>query len=275
MIDPACVHDAVVVGCGPAGAHCAQRLRRSGIDVLVFDPEPGGWPQRLDLPDESSGRLARAVLLEACAEEMDRAIRSRVLSVRPGCGVSPWVVEHQSGVVGARSVVVATGLLPRSGGIKESARVVVGPLARSATLSYGGRRVALVGGGDNAYEFALIARSAGAREAVIFERTCRASAEFQRRVAQESGVSRKKVGGIPSIVDSGDAVLVNGEPFDLCLVLIGFEANTPFLKKAHASRSGLFWAGDLEPQLLPRFHLAVRSGINAPARVIRFLRGGN
>jgi len=155
-------HAVAVIGAGPAGIATAIQLLRSGVRPLHLDGgDPGGllWEAHRveNYPGFPSGiagpRLARRFLrhLRAVGGEV-RAERVETLSFEAGFHLTTAEGTHN-----AETVVIATGTRPCPfDSIKiptEALGLVhrhVWPLRRMR-----GRRVAVVGAGDAAYDYAL------------------------------------------------------------------------------------------------------------------------
>lgn len=175
--------DVVVVGAGPAGVAATVQLVRQGLRPVVFERgEVGGmvWNARLienypGFPDGVGGPdMAR--LLE---QELDRvgvrAVKEDVLSLDYADGL--FVAETAARTVAARAAVVASGTMPRTLNEIELAPELTAGAAAGASAEVSpdappdaparvlrdvyplwrvsGARVAVVGAGDAAYDYAL------------------------------------------------------------------------------------------------------------------------
>jgi thioredoxin reductase len=124
----------------------------------------------------------------------------------------------------ARYVVIATGVKARgldSEGDKAAAAnvapgVLIGPGAHIVAQQFDSRRIAVLGGGDNAFENALYAQERGASTVDVYARTLRAQRQFVRRFPPANIL----LGDYQ--VDVG-ARCVNGRQYDLILVFYGWE----------------------------------------------------
>lgn len=254
-----------IVGAGPAGLACAKTLGDRGITFALFDPRPGGWPADGFVLVET-GESAIDLLRRDYEREIALCTRLRANSVvHRG---REWRLRCEDGsLLAADTVVIATGLQVRSGGFVDSPRIIVGPTPRAFSADYAGHRVAILGGGDNAFEYASIALERGADRATIFARGIRATAGLRARA---KALGAEVFGGASTLVaERGDAVLVDGVEFDLCLVMFGFAPRGPVIK---GRRGRLHFAGDIANPGHPRFCAALQSG-EAVAREIAGKRG--
>jgi len=202
-------HRVAIVGAGPAGLACADRLARAGIQAHVFDryPEIGGLlsfgipPFKLDqqviatrrgvleamgvhfhLGTEVDTPLARELLRDHAALFIGTGAYTAVDGGLPG--------QTLSGVHSALPFLIANG------------RRVLGhavSAAEEAMLRLSGRRVLVLGGGDTAMDCVRTAIRLGAEEV-----TC----AYRRDEADMPG-SRREVGNAR---DEGVRFLFNRQP---------------------------------------------------------------
>ena len=161
----------LVVGAGPCGLSAAYHLRRLGHEVTVVDSDrrPGGM-MHAGIP---AYRLPRDVLFA----EIDRVLAMGV-DLRLGTAVDDVEKARQAGGYDAALVAVGAQVshhteIPAG----DSARVL-DALGLLRSVAAGdppqlGRRVAVYGGGDTAFDAARTARRLGATDAVIVYRRTR------------------------------------------------------------------------------------------------------
>ena len=230
---------ALVIGAGPAGLRVAHGLHSQGLSATLVDSEAPGGTLNLGLsfdyidPDSGATTTAGALkeqLLAPWGRFGPPMLQDRVLEARWDSRARVWglrLENHPRRI--APWLVLATGVVPRSAGIKPSSRVYVGPAKSVYERRVAGERIAILGGGDNAFEFACHAMERGA-SIRMFLRKPRAQAKF---------VDQVKSGDVfpPATIvsDRGDSVVVNGERFDACFVFYGFEGS-PFPLVADGKR---------------------------------------
>lgn len=151
-------------------------------------------------------------------------------------------VSTDSGLVfKGRHVVLATGTRARGLFDMEAEAatdwgrpfpgVLVGPGDHVVAQRFQGKRVAVLGGGDNGFENALYALEHGATEVHIYARTVRAQQQFVRRMPAGSVM----LGDYE--VDPGERT-VNGLGYDLVLVFYGWEPRVGFADGLGLARTG-------------------------------------
>lgn len=263
------IWDCVVIGAGPAGLAAAQALDQAGASFIIVDPSPGGWPAALQWVAPGEQAPAWQSLKAAYDKELKRVWQKVATHVEPDAS-GALAVHCSAGRIAAKAVIVAAGSRPRDLGLKESARIIIGPLQRAWAQDYQGRSVAIVGGGDNAFEYALIAAGRLAAKVDIWVRGIRAKPEFQAKAAQ-LGVTIRPACDPRHIVDTFRAVMIGPHQYDLCLVMAGFERKT--LPAIDHSASGWVWlAGDFAANASLSLQSAQQSGRAAAEQVLEALQ---
>lgn len=130
-----------------------------------------------------------------------------------------WTVTLASGQrLRAPCLVLAGGVSPKTGGLRARASLLIGPGTQVANTNFEGARVAILGGGDSAFENYRFVTERGAREVHVYARALRARAQLLESVPPEA----VRLGEF--LFDDARST-VNGEPYDQVLVLFGYEAN--------------------------------------------------
>jgi len=173
-VDPAKVHDVVIVGAGPAGLAAAVYGASEGLDVVVLETEaPGGQAgassrieNYLGFPNGISGQsLAGRAYTQAQKFGAQMIVASPARRLR--CESLAYVVEAEDGAAFAgRTVIIATGASYRKLAVADLRRfegvgVYYGATAMEAQLCRDEEAV-VVGGGNSA-----------GQAAVFLARTCR------------------------------------------------------------------------------------------------------
>lgn len=228
------VFDAIIIGGGPAGVSCAVWLARLGFLPLLLEAEAhvGGLCRLNPFYDEWNAALpgvAGAQVADNLALSLEQAgapVRLSYRVERVKLAGRTFAVAREGGgdILHARHVVLATGVKARTlpeladGSVTEhdAACVLVGPGEDIVAYDFQRKRVAILGGGDNAFENALFAINQGALSVRIYARTIRAQQQFVRQMAA-------------SDIFLGDyqvdvaARTVNGQSYDVILVFYGWE----------------------------------------------------
>ena len=203
----------VIVGAGPAGIAAALLARGAGLDLRLVEAraETGGqlhrtWSQLRGVTDHegdgvSYAAVLRARLLEAgVAPETSLEIAGLA---RRGAGLE--LALAGGGTIGARAVLIATGLRPRTLDVPGERELTGRGVSISATRDrerFAGRAVAVVGGGDAAFENALLLAAAGCAVTLVVRGAPRAREEFRTQVAATRRIT---------LLEGTEVVAIRGE----------------------------------------------------------------
>lgn len=185
------IRDLAIVGAGPAGISAALWARSLDLDAVVLEraDRAGGQLHLIHFRlrnvagatgltgAELAGRLA------ASDPPLDLRHRAEVMGLEP----DPLALRlGDGGRVETRAVLVASGARRRPLEATGAARLEGRGVSYSATADrerFAGRDMVVVGGGDAAYENALILADAGCRVTLVARGRSRARPEFRARVA--------------------------------------------------------------------------------------------
>lgn len=217
---------ALVIGGGPAGGACAIWLKKLGVEVVLLEAAGRMGGLQLSSPYENlwapgiQGKTGQGMAadLESHARDVGVDIRLEcpALMVAPG-----WRVTTPAGELTAPYLVIATGTRPRTGPFTPSATVAIGPGTPMESMAVDGRRVAILGGGDNAFDQARFVRDRGGQVTIFTRTPPRAQSLVQAMIPEVRVVTG------PYAADQA-AMTVNGETFDVFGVMYGFEAVLPW-----------------------------------------------
>jgi thioredoxin reductase (NADPH) len=224
--------DAIILGGGPAGASCALWLKQTGHEPVIIEKRSalGGLQNDSPYPNNWIAGIIGMTGIDY-ARAIDRQVRDagvsrfcevgdcRILQSANGFAAQ-WIRNGSHFSVKAPRLVIATGVVAKTGGLKATPRIIIGPGIGVEAADLAGKRVAILGGGDNAFENYSFVRRAGAREIKLFARTVRARRSFVESVP----ITDVRTG--PYEADA-EKMTVNGEAFDFFIVLYGWQPNIP------------------------------------------------
>jgi len=238
-------YDALIVGGGPAGASCAIWLARLGLAPLLVEAgrQPGGLSHDNPFADDWIAVLP-GVTGQQVAANIARSVQAAGVPARLGTAArrvrragAGFELDLDTGgtatTVRGRALVIASGVrargLPGHPADASWPGVFVGPGSSIVAHDYTGLSVAVLGGGDNAYENFVYVRNRGARSVHLYARSVRAQQQWVAR----AGTQGVRVG--PYRVDPA-ARTVDGRSYDLILVFYGWEPQAAFADSLHLQR---------------------------------------
>lgn len=284
----------VVIGAGPAGLAAGMQLSRSGVDVLLYEKKRvGGLLWNANLVENYPGfprgvrgpKLVR--LMEQQAQNLGvRICLEEVKALFYHHGL--FRLESENSDCRAQIVVLATGTRPRRlpmvealQGTPQRTYYEVAPL-----LEVRGCRVAVVGAGDAAFDYALnLARH---NQVVIFNRSRRTRCLplLQQRAAVQPAISYHDETRVTQVLHLGEALQVTTqspagsqtESYDYLLAAIGREPEQSvmqtILKEETQALEGeglLYRIGDLCSGITRQTAIAVGQGLRAAMQIQRKL----
>ena len=273
--------EAIILGGGPAGLAAAIWLTRLGVDAVLLERAGalGGLQRRspyenLWIPGvqgKTGQDVARALADHAAAAGVPTGLNHTAPVSHDGL--------YRTGAFEAPYLVIATGATPRAGRFSPSATVAIGPGEPMEALDVSNRRVAILGGGDNAFDQARFVRDRGGRVTV-----------FSRGEPRAQTLLRAMIPDVRIVIGPYEArqraMTVNDEAFDAFGVMYGFEAVVPEGLKprrrhgyiqvnrlGETSLPGVYACGEITDYWHPCVTTAAAHGIQVAKQISLRLRG--
>ena len=218
--------DVIIIGGGPAGLSCAIWLKKLGVQAVVLEASDQAGGLQTRSPYENlwipgvQGRTGQEVAASLAAHADAVGVEVRVNAPALWVSEDGLAVQTDAGFLFAPYLVLATGSKPRAGGFQPAPHVAIGPGLPMEALEVKGRKVAILGGGDNAFDQARFVRDRGG-EATIFSRAAPSAQKLLQAMIPDVRVVTCDYTADQS------AMAVNGELFDAFGVMYGFEAVVP------------------------------------------------
>lgn len=268
-----------IIGGGPAGMSCALWLKNYGLHPVVIErnaalggmalgnPYPNPW--LLGWPGATSREAAEAFarhIGQAGIEVWFNALPERI--VRTGEGFALDLTgDEVPHTLSCRALVIATGTefrgadwldrVPNARRLAAQDRVDIGPVAIGETPPPPGTHVALIGGGDNAFDVANILLQRGVRATIVMRAmTPQAQPRLVAKVGTHVHGGRAAVLAgrtVDALSDDGGRIglqLDDGTSLeaDRVVLLFGYRPNTrePWLNELELQRdaAGYLWVDD-------------------------------
>lgn len=280
--------DFVIIGGGPAGMSAALVATGNGVDTLLLEgaDQLGGQVLRqIDdpVPDLlghfpiSGPALVKKFVAHLQQQQVEYRTGIRVLRVaRQPAHLA--LNTGEGGEILARRVLLATGATPRTLKVPGEHLAEAGS-ARKQIERFRGKRVIIVGGGDEAAETAVRLAKAGAQVQMLLRSRLRARQRFRSRLLETPGIeilAGEQVAELEGKEHLEAVRLISGKllPAQACFIRIGVEVQLPEMlppparhpdgrvvvdEVGRTSVRGIFAAGDITvpPQ---RRYIAVAIG---------------
>jgi thioredoxin reductase len=289
-------HDALIIGGGPAGCSCALWLKQLGHAPLIIEQrgQLGGLQNDKEFPNKwvaglraTTGiQLAEQMHAQMIELEVPLLLGARVTTVQRTQGGFQVSVEteKESTSRAAPYVIVASGVKPQSAGLRPTDTVLIGPGTHVDTYDFVGKSVAILGGGDNAFDYHPFIEQRGAKSVHTYARGIRAGRKFTSLVSpQNVFVGNHSV--------NQDAHSVNGRVYDCLVVLCGWAPNSGVVaplgvrlrdggficvdERCETSVPGVFAIGEVAQRLPPCCVTSMADGVSAATEVQRRLEAGS
>lgn len=295
--------DVVIIGGGVAGLSTALWCDELGLSALILEEKKELGGQLLWVHNEiknypgreaKNGRELRDAFLEQIGKRgFERRLEARIAEIELA---KKEIFLADGTKFSARAVVIATGIRRRKlnvAGEDEFQRRGIIESGKKNAASVAGKKVLIVGGGDAAFENALILSETAASVTLVHRRKdFRARAEFTEKVKAHPKVkiltetAVQKISGGKRVQAVEFKNLANGETrktaVDAILIRIGVEPNTEQFRgklkldengyiavnrNCKTSLKGVFAVGDVANPLAPTISSAAGMGATA-AKVI-------
>jgi thioredoxin reductase (NADPH) len=301
--------DIAIIGGGPAGLTAALYAARARAKTVVFETAlPGGQIMTTDhvenypaFPEGISGaELGDLMYRQAARFGAEFRTFASIESIAPA-DLDFLLTDSEGEQALARSVILATGAVPRKLGIPGEAEYTGRGVSWCATCDgalFRDKTVAVIGGGDAAVEEALFLTKFAAKVYIIHRRDeLRATKCIQERCFDSEKIELKW-SRIPAEVRGADRRVTgivlratNGEPDELLaldgvFIFVGVEPKselvrelcdldeTGYVKIDHSgltSYPGLYAAGDVTVSDLKQVITAASGGASAAFEALRYI----
>lgn len=239
------MYDVIVIGMGPSGMNAAIYAKRSGMNVLMLEKEsPGGLINKTNIIDNYLG-------FESISGP---ELSSKMFFQTQSLGISYKIEEVRDirildkskqitttkGVYETKAIIICGGRQPKKTNLENESSLVGKGISYCAVCDaplYKGKRVAIIGGGNSAFEEGIYL-SNFASELYILNRgeKCRADKVLQDEANEKTNVKVMLNSIVKEIKMNNGFVsgilLEDGRSLDVegIFVYIGFEPMTNYLK---------------------------------------------
>jgi len=301
-------YDVLIVGGGPAGLTAGVYAARMGMKTFVAEGSvPGGQLITTHLVENFPGFIEGIQGPDLIANMRKQAVRyGATIETKNATSLeksaSGYTLTLSSGeTVSGKALIVATGSSPKLLGLISESALFGNGVSTCAVCDapfYKGAAVVVVGGGDSAFEEALLL-SKFAKNVTIIHRSdrFRASSILQERVKATKNITIRTFSTVKEILDPKNdevtAVIIDGPKgeekiaCDGVFIAIGQTPNTEWLKgnvelakdgQIASCPKGIFPAGDVTDVRYRQAITASGSGCKAALDAYEYIQsqeGGN
>lgn len=297
------MYDVIILGAGPAGLTAGIYAARGGLNAVIVESSAVGGQASLTAEIENypgfesvNGFELVSIMQAQCDRLGVTFVFDNPVNVSLE-GEVKRVTTAASGTLEARTVIIATGALPRTLGLPNESALMGGGVSYCATCDgafFRGKPVAVVGGGNTAVEDALYLLKFASDVWLIHRRDAlRADAILADRV-KSSGVKivwdsvvtelvgenklraltlkNVKTGELSSLAVNGVFIAVGQTPSTAGLT--GVELDGGYIVTDEEMRTalpGVFAAGDVRKKSLRQVVTATADGAIAAESAIKYL----
>ncbi len=284
------MYDIIIIGMGPAGMNAAIYAKRSGLDVLIIEKDaPGGLINKTNVVDNYLGftsisgpDLAIKMFEHVQSLEIPYKIEEvRDIKVENNIKIlTTTKAQYQS-----KAIILCGGRQPRKTKLENESNLTGKGLSYCAICDaplYRGKRVAIIGGGNSAFEEGLYL-SDFVSELYILNRSdkVRADEVLQKEASEKANIKVMLNSVVKEIKTENDRIskvlLEDGTELDVegIFVYIGFEPTTKYLnsldiltedgyvdvdENMRTKLSGIYAAGDTVKKELYQIITAASEG---------------
>jgi thioredoxin reductase (NADPH) len=298
--------DLIIVGAGIAGLTAAMVARHHGVSVAVIAPNgPGGQIVNADRIENFPGiphGVAGHELGTLLFEQAEAAGAQFTLDTVEGLEVAgdERIVRTAVQSLRAHAVIVAAGSTLRPLGVPGEEKFLGKGVSHCATCDgplFKGKQVCVVGGGDAAFDEALVLSGCAAR-VTIFHRgkMARAQERLRARVSATRNVTIESETLVEEIIGENavaavrlrNAASTREQKIDGVFIAVGLDSATAFLRGVLAldpsghietdimmrtSLAGVFAAGDIRKNSVAQLAAVAGDGATAAISAFRYLKG--
>jgi thioredoxin reductase (NADPH) len=293
------MNDVAIIGAGPAGISAAIYMKRAGFEPLVIErDEVGGLLLNANLVENLPGfspGVSGESLVNLFAKHLeDNGIKvTKTEVIKVDFDGESYTIHTRNSNFTARSLILATGTTPVDIGINGSENLIGKRIffeIKSLPSPREGIRVAIVGSGDGAFDYALNLADDDC-DVQIFMRSDKPKCLklLEERVQKNSKIEVMANAGVVSTIEKDSVLVLNIEQgeetkefkADYLLIACGRKPNLTLIQDILRENNndmdslskipGLFMAGDVRHGDHRQAGIAIGDGINAAMSAVSYL----
>lgn len=278
--------DAIIVGGGPAGCSCALWLKLLGYQPCIIErrsklgglqndsPFSNSWIATS--PTQTGHEVAACIHQHIIQQQIACVLNNPAISITQSAEDRFSVLLANQESIHAQFLVIASGSVPVDGGLRASDRILIGPGEHIVHYDFAHKRVAILGGGDNAFENYEFIKNKGAADVHIYAHSIVARKQFVKGVPQQD-IFCGKYG-----VDAENCKVAN-KFYDVIAVFYGWKPKISYLNNlslmqqegfistdfstAETSIPGIYAIGEVTSRFPPNCVTAMADGVVAAVAI--------
>lgn len=277
------MYDVCIIGAGPAGISSAVYLKRAGFNIAVFEQNKiGGLLLNANLVENYPGfpkGITGKNLVKRFKQQLDAwKIVVRYSKVNKVSAQNRrFTLKTDNELFSSRTVIAATGTRPSKSGIAGEDTLIGSRVFYEITRmprSLKDKKVAIIGGGDAAFDYALNLSGQGAVVDLFFRSSGpRCIYLLSKRAEEDELISVHPKTQVIGFEGKKDGITVKCSDtetnYDLALVAVGREPNNDFFPD---TKVGIYYAGDVRRKVFRQVGIAVGDGLLAAMSVEKKLK---
>ena len=223
---------ALIIGGGPAGCQCALWLQMLGYDAIIVEKTGRLGGLQCESPYINNW-LAGTINLQG--QQVAKNIQDHITKMQIPVIFNSTIecikitengfeVKVNNERIIVSKIVIATGVSPKAGSFELSKSVLIGPGNKIHKFNFTNKRVAILGGGDNAAENYSFIKEKNPDQCHVYARTVKARSGLWKNIAScEIFTGEYEADQKLMTVSYNEDKRV----YDIFVVLYGWEANIP------------------------------------------------
>ncbi len=289
--------EVIIIGAGPAGCAAAIQLKRAGLNPLIFEKDQVGGLARnanmienyLGFPDGITGFKFISLLSDHLHKINVSLIKEEIIKIEWNKEKEKFIINSNSNQYKSKFLILATGTIPKRISVPGedelyNLKLLFYEVAKIQKKKIINKNIAIIGGGDVAFDYALQLESLTNKISIYF-RTNNSQClplllkrvEFNKKIKiiKNKEVSRllcKKMENNSTLIE----IKFNDKSksyHDIVIIAIGRLTNAKLIENKQniwKSNKKLFLIGDLKNNSYRQVTIAASDGLKSAMKIINY-----
>lgn len=223
---------AVIIGGGPAGCQCALWLHMLGYEVVLVEKSSQLGGLQFSSPYINNWIVGTMGL---AGQDIAKNIQNHIEVMNIPFYLNESVkkineqqlgfeIEVGGDVIRTHNIVITTGVKPRSSSLMSADNVIIGPGKEIDNFNFTNKKVAILGGGDNAAENYAFIKNTNPKECHLYAKKIIARNNLFNKIdPNDVFLGKYSVDQNTMVINYNNQSL----QYDVIVVLYGWESNIP------------------------------------------------